>query len=467
MTVKVATCSATQLFSECLHPEPSSNASAIVTSDGAAVSGTLIIPEYQRPYCWQDKQLEALLADIESQTRRNAELPYYLGSLILHQEDDKLNIIDGQQRITTLALMCCLLDPAMSSISGLVYEHPISHQQIKHNFKWLRDRLDRLRDVIDFYKLQFTLVITQSEDDAYRFFETQNTGGVRLGGPDIIKAHHLRAIDNRALQPQFARQWEAMGKLDSTVSALLKGRFWQSVKPRDLPPHNQDRRIRDCIVDELAQTTGDGDDIAYGRILRQVGLGGEISQRTDQQGYEVRQPLNAGINSVRYLAYFKGLHQRYWLQPDLPHLPDYQQFVEWLKGLDGCDYLEKLYEACLLLYISQFGENQLERAAIKLFRVVYSRRVSNQKSVRENSIPAFVREQPVLDWIAASYTPVQCFEFLDAFKLNVDPSNLGVSSVKQRFVKTVCEQFGLGLDPGQYEQEFAPALNQKIIGGHL
>jgi uncharacterized protein with ParB-like and HNH nuclease domain len=464
MSVQVATCSAAQLFSECLHPEPSLSANAIITSDNETVAGALTIPEYQRPYCWQDKQLDSLLQDIASHTQRNAELPYYLGSLILHKEDGKLNIIDGQQRITTLALMGCLLDSDPSTIGGLVYEHPISQQQIKHNLQWLRDRLDRVREGIDFHKLQFTLVITESEDDAYRFFETQNTGGVRLGGPDIIKAHHLRAIENKMLQPQFARQWEAMGKLDSTVSALLKGRYWQSVNPPKLPTHNQKKRIRDCIVSELAQETGEGDDITYGRIRRQVGLVDEISQQTDQQGYEVRQPLNAGINSIHYLAYFQGLHQRYWDQPELPHLPDYQQFVKWLKDLDGCSYLENLYEACLLLYISQFGENQLELAAKKLFRVVYSRRVSNQKSVRENSIPAFIREQPVLDWIAASYTPEQCFAFLDAFELTVDPSNLGTNSVKKRFVEAVSDQFGLGLNTGEYEKGFAPALNRKIAG---
>lgn len=467
MTVQVATCSAAQLFSGCLLPDHAPASDAIVTSDKATVTGELTIPEYQRPYCWQDKQLHGLLLDIESHVARkndgNIELPYYLGSLILHQEAGKLNIIDGQQRITTLALMSCLLDSDPSSIGGLVYEHPISQQQIKHNLQWLRDRLDRVRDWIDFHQLQFTLVITQSEDDAYRFFETQNTGGVRLGGPDIIKAHHLRAVD-KLHQPQFARQWEAMGSLDSTVSALLKGRFWQGVKPRVLPSHNQKKQIRDCIVDELAQTTGEGDDIAYGRIRRQIGLGGEISQQTDQQGYEVRQPLNAGINSIRYLAYFQGLHQRYWQQPDLPHLPDYQQFVEWLKDLDGCGYLEKLYEACLLLYISQFGENQLEQAAKKLFRVVYSRRVSNQKSVRENSIPSFIRDYPVLDWIAASYTPAQCFAFLDAFELKVDSSNLDKNSVKQRFVRAVCKQFGLDVPEGEYAKAFAPTLDQKIAG---
>lgn len=467
MTVKVATCSAAQLFSGCLLPGHSPASDAIVTSDGATVSGELTIPEYQRPYCWQDKQLHGLLLDIESHVARktdgNVELSYYLGSLILHQDGGKLNIIDGQQRITTLALMVCLIDPGLPLVESLVYEHPISKQQIKHNLKWLRDRLDRVRNCVDFNKLQFTLVITQSEDDAYRFFETQNTGGVRLGGPDIIKAHHLRAVETLH-QPQFARQWEAMGSLDSTVSALLKGRYWQSVKPRELPPHNQQKRIRACIVSELAQDTGEGNDIAYGRIRRQIGLAGDVSQQADQQGYEVRQPLNAGVNSIRYLAYFQGLHKRYWQQPDLPHLHGYQRFVEWLKGLEGCGYLEKLYEACLLLYISQFGENQLELAARKLFRVVYSRRVSNQKSVRENSIPAFIREQPVLDWIATSYTPEQCFAFLDAFELTVDPSNLGTKSVKQRFVEAVGKQFELGLEAGEYEKGFAPALNRKIAG---
>jgi len=467
MTVQVATCSAAQLFSGCLLPGHSPASDAIDPSDGATVTGELTIPEYQRPYCWQDTQLHGLLRDIESHVARKTdgdiELPYYLGSLILHQENGKLNIIDGQQRITTLALMACLLDPGLPLVEGLVYEHPHSQQQIKHNLQWLRDRLDRVRQCIDFNKLQFTLVITQSEDDAYRFFETQNTGGVRLGGPDIIKAHHLRAVD-KLHQPQFARQWEAMGSLDSNVSALLKGRFWQSVNPRKLPSHNQKKWIRDCIVDELAQGTGDGDDIAYGRIRRQIGLAGDVSQQADQQGYEVRQPLNAGINSIRYLAYFQALHQRYWQQPDLPHLPDYKQFVEWLKDLEGCGYLEKLYEACLLLYISQFGENQLELAARKLFRVVYSRRVSNQKSVREKSIPSFIGKHPVLDWIAASYTPAQCFAFLDAFELKVDPSNLGTNSVKQRFVEAVSKQFDLGLNAGEYEKGFAPALNRKIAG---
>lgn len=474
-TVQVATCNARQLFSECLSSSYQSS-QTIVSSEGVSISGALAIPEYQRPYCWQDKQIDRLLNDISSHTKHHPDLPYYLGSLILHQSDTangetKLNIIDGQQRITTIALISCLLEPdEQAPEKGLLYEHPISQQQIKHNLTWLKQRFisqpDYWKRLIDLNKLQFTLVITQSEDDAYRFFETQNTGGVRLGGPDIIKAHHLRAID-KLYQPLFAQRWEALGALDNTISALLKGRYWQKVKHRSLPSHQQTKQIRDRIVSELAEKTGKGEDVAYGRVLRVSGLAGEVIQKAAQQGYEVRQPLNAGINTIRYLSYFQNLYKRYWEEPDLPHLQGYQAFIMWLKGIEGCGYLQSLYEACLLQYISQFGENQLEKASKKLFRVVYSRRVSNQKAVRENSIPNFIKEQPVLDWIALSYTPEQCFSFFDNFELTVDRSNLDKNSVKRRYMDKVNNQFCLGLTHEQYEQEFAPALTGKVAGSQL
>lgn len=471
MQVQVATCSAAQLFSgdvlsDCAIPE-----SGILSSSGVAIPGELTIPEYQRPYCWQDAQLESLLQDIQEHRQQHAALSYYLGSLILHQVHGKLNIIDGQQRITTLALIACLLGKQHESeaalLHGLVYEHPTSQQQIKHNFRWLKQKFnaqpEHWQDLIDFNKLQFTLVVTLSEDDAYRFFETQNTGGVRLGGPDIIKAHHLRAV-KKLHQKQFAKHWESLGKLDDTVNALLKGRYWQGIKMRELPSHQQKKQVRDCIVSELAQQTAKGDDIAFGRTQRHIGLAGEVNHHLAQQGYDVRQPLNAGVNTIRYLSYFQNLYQQYWDEPDLPHLPGYQDFITWLKKLEGCGYLEGLYKACLLLYISHFGEHQLEDAARKLFRVVYSRRVSNQKAVRENSIRAFVNDFPVLDWVGLSYTAEQCFAYLDNFVLTVDGSNLDKNSVKKRYMDKVNEYFALALTAEQYKAHFASALTQKVAG---
>ncbi|RDL45495.1 DUF262 domain-containing protein [Marinomonas piezotolerans] len=472
MSVQVATCTVDQLISQHLIDYEAKDGTAIVCSEGQPITGMLSIPEYQRPYCWQRQQLKSLLEDIKSHRLLSSEQPYYLGSLILHQEMlsngiSRLNIIDGQQRVTTLSLIAFLLNPSLGASNSLSFDNLASQQQIKHNLKWLQEHLDELKDCIALDKLQFTLVVTQSEDDAYRFFETQNTGGVRLGGPDIIKAHHLRAVD-KTFQTMFAQKWEGLGELDATISALLKGRFWQQMNARELPSYQQTKLVKDTIVKELAQDTGTSkEDISYGRIRRVQGLSGEISQQISQQGYDVRQPLNAGTNSIHYLSYFQELSHRYWENPDLPHLASYQGFVTWLKNLDGCGYLEGLYQACLLLYISQFGEDQLEVAAKKLFRVVYSRRVSNQKAVRENSISAFVKETPVLDWIALSYTPDQCCKRLDRFELRVDPSNINGNSVKKRFMDKVNNEFGLSLNDEQYEKEFAVALTRKVTGSSL
>lgn len=452
MSVKVTVCSARQLFS----------GEAIISSDGAAVSGKLTIPEYQRPYRWQQHQLAALINDLATHQQQRPELPYYFGSLILHQSEGLLNIIDGQQRITTLAIMG-LLNGQCSELS-LRYDSQLSQQQIKRNLAWLTKERAGWETRIDFGSLDFTLVITQSEDDAYRFFETQNTGGVRLAGPDIIKAHHLRVVPSHH-QNAFAMQWESLGQLDKVVQALLKGRYWQHIAFRDLPSHRQPRQLRDTIYWELAKQTGQGNDIGYGRIQRTIGLAGDISQQAAQQGYDVRQPLNAGINSIRYLAYFQHLYIKYWLAPDLPHLAEYHGFIVWLKGLPGCGYLQNLYEACLLIYISQFGEEQLELAAKKLFRVVYSKRVSNEKAVRENTVSAFVKQTPVLDWLASSFTPEQCFHYLDSFRLEVDSSNLDSNSVKKRFLDQANDHFQLGLEETDYAAAFADALTQKIAVG--
>ncbi|MDT7525107.1 DUF262 domain-containing protein [Pseudidiomarina sp. GXY010] len=454
MTVEVLTCTAAEILRGNLIP----------AGEQAGIKGQLTIPEYQRPYCWQEQQLSQLLTDINAHNQQTPDLSYYLGSLILHHADDKLNIIDGQQRVTTLAMIACLLESGADI--ELSFAAPESQQQIKHNLAWLRKRMDTLSSLVNLEQLVFTIVVTQSEDDAYLFFETQNTGGVRLGGPDIIKAHHLRAISTTH-QERFARTWEGLGKLNKTVDALLKGRYWQALNRRTLPSHQQTQRIRDTIVNELAQETGTGPDVAYGRMRRQLGLSGEVFMQTAQQGYDVRQPLNEGINTIHYLAYFQSLYNRYWQVPDLPHLQEYQSFIEWLQNLKGCGYLQNLYEACLLLYISVFGEEKLEQAAKKLFRVVYSRRVSNQKAVREKSVPAFIKEYPVLDWIAQSYTPQQCFELLDNFELVVDSSNLAKdeNSTKKRFIKAVVEHFQLDIQPENYADEFSIALTLAVTEG--
>jgi len=314
-------------------------------------------------------------------------------------------------------------------------------------------------------------VVTRSEDDAYRFFETQNTGGVRLGGPDIIKAHHLRAID-RNKQNDFARKWEALGDLTPVVGTLVKGRYWQKLNNRNVPSHRQPHLVRSTIVSELGESTGKGNDIAYGRFERTyLPDGGQIDKQA-QQGYELRQPLNSGINTIHYFTYFEGLRHKYLsgnhklTQSDQPIDHFYSFYQNLICKLEGCSFLKGLFDTALLIYISQFGEQQLDIAAKKLFRVIYSPRVSNQKAVRENSISAFVRDNPVLDWIAASYTHSMCFDYLDRFSFKTDPANLAAdtNSVKKRFIFKVLKHFEIEVGSNLSQQDLASEYTAQLDG---
>lgn len=69
-----------------------------------------IIPEYQRPYSWEEDQCETLWEDILKtfDSGEDNDMPeYFLGSIVTYQEENKkeLSVIDGQQRITTFTLI--------------------------------------------------------------------------------------------------------------------------------------------------------------------------------------------------------------------------------------------------------------------------------------------------------------------------------------------------------------------------
>ena len=63
---------------------------------------TLTIPEYQRPYSWTAKNVQQLFDDIIGQASKHGA--YRLGTIVLHEDKKKNNIIDGQQRTVTLLL---------------------------------------------------------------------------------------------------------------------------------------------------------------------------------------------------------------------------------------------------------------------------------------------------------------------------------------------------------------------------
>lgn len=77
---------------------------------GSGKTNPFVIPEYQRPYAWTDEQVETLFEDLWDFTATSGgterEGSYFLGSVVSYENDDgEQEIIDGQQRITSLFLL--------------------------------------------------------------------------------------------------------------------------------------------------------------------------------------------------------------------------------------------------------------------------------------------------------------------------------------------------------------------------
>ncbi|MCJ7508153.1 MAG: DUF262 domain-containing HNH endonuclease family protein [candidate division Zixibacteria bacterium] len=68
-----------------------------------------LIPDYQRPYSWEDEQIEQLWDDLFS-AMESEDASYFLGPMILIKtKDGHFEVVDGQQRLTTLTILFCVI----------------------------------------------------------------------------------------------------------------------------------------------------------------------------------------------------------------------------------------------------------------------------------------------------------------------------------------------------------------------
>ena len=77
-----------------------------------------LVPDYQREYVWKaDDQVEQFLTDIDNEYDENAEQQesYFIGSIIIVKNKNKYDVIDGQQRLTTITLTLCAIRDLLSN----------------------------------------------------------------------------------------------------------------------------------------------------------------------------------------------------------------------------------------------------------------------------------------------------------------------------------------------------------------
>ncbi len=69
------------------------------------------VPDYQREYVWQEKEVVRLLDDIVDEMDGNSKTEYFVGTIIVtpRESNNQFDVIDGQQRLTTFYLILCAM----------------------------------------------------------------------------------------------------------------------------------------------------------------------------------------------------------------------------------------------------------------------------------------------------------------------------------------------------------------------
>lgn len=210
-----------------------------------------VIPRYQRAYAWEDKEIGQLIDDINDIDIDSSE-NYYIGSLIVSKIQDKVDtyeVVDGQQRLTTLFLLLQYLvfdgvlegdlgqtlsfdcrpksNYTLARIQNILagqiddessIEQPIVNgiraicQKFEEKSGLNRDNfVSRLAHVV-LYRIE-----VPEHTDLNRYFEIMNTRGEQLEQHDILKAQLMGYLNDRGEQEFFSKIWNACSDMTGYV----------------------------------------------------------------------------------------------------------------------------------------------------------------------------------------------------------------------------------------------------------
>lgn len=200
-----------------------------------------IIPLYQRAYAWEDKQLVQLIEDIQDVAE---DANYYIGSLIVSKQSGKYEVVDGQQRLTSLYLLLnCLGVKVRQTLTFACREKSnytlrnIEELLLENRSKLDMDRIESgiQRGVkilsheigrTDFDKESFVRKLAKvivyrievpKNTDLNRYFEIMNTRGEQLEQHDILKATLMSYLSDDAEKGLFAKIWDACSDMTGYV----------------------------------------------------------------------------------------------------------------------------------------------------------------------------------------------------------------------------------------------------------
>lgn len=183
-----------------------------------------LVPIYQRNYAWKETQIVQLIEDIES-----SKSNYFLGNLIMNQRDNNVyEVIDGQQRLTTLYLLekylgiilrkeafrfeareisnrtlSYLTDSKHESIEKLIPAENLEDlsAEILNGFKIIENyfkmkNIDKKKFIKKLEQVFLIKIQVPKDIDLNHYFEIMNTRGEQLEVHEIAKAKLLEVLED-------------------------------------------------------------------------------------------------------------------------------------------------------------------------------------------------------------------------------------------------------------------------------
>lgn len=246
-----------------------------------------IIPEYQRPYAWTDEEVQTLFEDLVEYTKEKTDSPYFLGTIVSYtNENNEQEIIDGQQRITTLFLLLRSIytkienmiespekdhfirqiPPALwhtDELTGVAHkdesllesrifeskynatlnnllETGLVEKSAKDNYSknyvLCQELIDEYakHESLTFYRfvnniLNNTIVLpikADNQDSALTIFSTLNDRGLPLSDADIFKAKIYNNIEGLNTRDEFIKKWHEISTSAEDIGESIQKLFY-------------------------------------------------------------------------------------------------------------------------------------------------------------------------------------------------------------------------------------------------
>lgn len=401
--------------------------SAEIKKINKILNDNLEIPNYQRPYRWSVDNVRLLLEDI-TESWKLGKSSYRIGSVILNNNGTQLNIVDGQQRITTILLILKVLKSATGETlrNSLKYKHSDSINSIivnKHFIdNWLYENIGNDKSSFEKYILdycEFVEIKVSDLSEAFQMFDSQNGRGKELEAYNLLKAYHLRAMESNTFDEKVIcdKSWEGSARYQAKETSnqvtdllqqvineqLYRTRLWSRKetalafskkeikefkgitvgKNQQIDFPYQNKELLHFVVQNYFKSLGVAVSGTKSRF-RQLTLP-NVNPFT-----LINQNILNGKDFFDYSETYVEIYKRLF-NPEFDELMNFKKFVEKnCKNYDGSKrdgdkYLFELYKSLIILMFDKFGEEGVEKYYKTLYLIVYRLRIEKEQ-VRFTSV---------------------------------------------------------------------------------